>query len=314
MVVARNISTTTPANSTKNTEWVRSKLWKDGEAPGAADPYTQRPDDIPEDSAVTRLPREAQLDGADPLDKRPQVVRASRLPLPPQRTEADTPKEIETKDPSYEPATSMDGLEDVEVLSQWWDQPGRWSELDTFKGFGSVERVTDKAAIEVYLRRALVEVIALQETGALGEWATQTWAEGSREQLDATLTVEIVAEEGAAVLKGDVAAVADSVKQQSEYETEVARPERLAAAEAAEMIKAWDASWKEIRLNDEMKFAVSIIPYSLIFSLFLSILFVFIVVCTDLRNSSGNDSTSSLATSFPMPSSAPPTQSSTSSP
>ncbi|XWW98417.1 hypothetical protein V2A60_006417 [Cordyceps javanica] len=269
LAAARSISTTPAQSSTKNTEWVRSKLWKDGEAPGAADPYTQRPDDVPEDSAVTRLPREA-LDAAsttDPSDRRPLAVRRSRLPFPAGRNEAATPEEVAATDPAYEPATSLEDLAEMGTLSEWWEQPGHWSELDEFAAFASAEKVTDKAAIEVYYRRALVEVLALQETGALGAWAAQKWPEGSREDLDAALAVEIVAQDGAAsaMLKGDVAAVAARLQQTPEAaattttttaEGATARPERISGEEAAEMIKAWDPSWKGIAVNDQMKFAL----------------------------------------------------------
>ncbi|KAM3452580.1 hypothetical protein BB8028_0007g00960 [Beauveria bassiana] len=212
--------------------------------------------EIPEDSILTRLPPTHALDNKDTTDRRPLAVRHSRLPFPASRNEAATPKEVSAADPVYEPATSLEDLAEAGTLSEWWDQPGHWSELDEFTAFASAEKVTDKAAIAVYYRRALVEVLALQETGALGEWATQKWAEGSREDMDAALAVEIVAQEGGAVLKGDVAAVANSLKQVSEVSEEVARPERISSEEAAEMIKTWDSSWKDIAVNDQMKFAL----------------------------------------------------------
>ncbi|KAJ3497593.1 hypothetical protein NLG97_g1778 [Lecanicillium saksenae] len=216
-VAPRHISTTPVACSTKNTEWVRSKLWKDGDAPGAADPYTQRPDEVPEDSPVTRLPRAALEGSSDAADKRPYAVRSSRLPFPAARNEAATIKEAGANDPNYQPAETLAELAEAATLSEWWDQPGHWSELDQFAAFASPEKVTDKAAIEVYYRRALVEALALQETGALGEWATQKWAEGSREDLDAALAVEIVAQDGG--LLGPL-------------------------------------SWKDIAVNDQIKFAL----------------------------------------------------------
>ncbi|OAR01759.1 hypothetical protein LLEC1_07130 [Akanthomyces lecanii] len=254
---SRHISTTPLRSSTKNTEWVRGKLWKDGEAPGAADPYTQRPDYVPEDSAVTRLPR-AALEDIDPSDKRALAVRRSRLPFPATRNEAATPKEVGATDPAYEPATSLEDLTEMGTLSDWWDQPGHWSELDQFTAFASPEKVTDKTVIEVYYRRAFVEVLALQKTGALGEWATQKWVEGSRADLDAALAAEIVIQDGGAVLNGDgeATAIASSLKQTTEAETEVTRPERISSEEAAEMIKAWDPSWKEIAVTDQIKFAL----------------------------------------------------------
>ena len=116
---ARAISTTCVARG-KNTEWVRGKLWK-GEAPGPEDPYTQRPE--PEESS--NLPEEA-LEYQPHPDRTPAQILASRLTLPPKRTEATPESQLKSSDPTYVPATDAEGLEEISTITTWWDQPGHW--------------------------------------------------------------------------------------------------------------------------------------------------------------------------------------------
>lgn len=243
--LARGISTTNAAQG-KNTDWVRKKLWQ-GEAPGPADPYTQRV----ETEKSSNLPEEA-LD-YQPRDRTPLALRNSRIALPPRRTEAATEKELESTDPSYVPAESIEDLGEVSSLKSWWDQPGHWGEESEFKGFASTEKVAERDIIEVYLRRAFVEVLALQETGAFSEWGTKKWREGSRSDVDAALAAELSVQNGNASLKGDAAAIADSLTT----DVEDASVTRISNEEAGELIKTWDASWQEVALNDQVKFAVS---------------------------------------------------------
>ncbi|KAK5995315.1 hypothetical protein PT974_03718 [Cladobotryum mycophilum] len=245
-LASRGISTTCAAQS-KNTEWVRGKLWK-GDAPGPADPYTQRPE--PEEKS--NLPEEA-LESRPPQDKTPAAVRNTRILLPAKRSEATTEQELKTADPTYVPAMEADGLEEIGTLSTWWDQPNHWGEESEFKGFGSTQRVVEKDIIEVHLRRAVVEVLALQQAGAFPEWATKRWQEGARAELDEALLFTIEVVDGKATLTKDASAVAESLT--SDVETDVAR-EGLTAEEAKGLVKQWDPSWKSIVLNDEVKFAL----------------------------------------------------------
>lgn len=246
-ILARGLSTTNAAQG-KNTDWVRKKLWQ-GEAPGAADPYTQRV----ETAQSSNLPEEA-LDYQPREDRTPLAVRNSRIALPPKRTEAATEKELESMDPSYVPAESIEDLGEVSSLKSWWDQPGHWGEESEFKGFASTDKVVERDAIEVYLRRAFVEVLALQETGAFSEWGTKKWREGSRSDVDAALATELTVQNGNASLKGNAAAIADSLTS----DVEDASVTRISNEEAGELIKTWDASWQEVALNDQVKFAVSV--------------------------------------------------------
>lgn len=238
----------------KNTDWIRGKLWK-GEAPGPEDPYTQRME--PED--VSNLPEEAR-DRPPHADHRPAAVQKSRLALPPRRTEAVAEKELQALDPTYVPATELDGLDQIKPLASWWQQPGHWGQESRFRGFAA-ERVEDKALVELYMRRAVVETLALQQAGLLNEWAAKTWPAGRRAGLDQTLAVDIVVQDGKATLKGDLSAI---TKRLTGEVKECQLAKSISAEEAQEIVKAWDASWKEVALDDYyLKFAVRPTPLPL---------------------------------------------------
>jgi len=290
---ARAISTTCVARG-KNTEWVRGKLWK-GEAPGPEDPYTQRPE--PEESS--NLPEEA-LEYQPHPDRTPAQILASRLTLPPKRTEATPESQLKSSDPTYVPATDAEGLEEISTITTWWDQPGHWGAESEFDAFGSVAKVADKEIVEVYLRRAVVELLALQESGVFADWATKKWNEGDRSALDSTLAVEIQVQDGKASLNGDASSLSQGLTAELE---EVDTPERVTLDEAKELVKAWDPAWKSIALDEQAKFAVCL-PHAYIFAREYN---------ADTQSRFGSVSTSLRATSSPTPSSPRPRPSSISS-
>lgn len=208
--VARAALSTSSIARGKNTEWIRGKLWK-GEVPGPEDPYTQRM----EQEDQSNLPAEAR-DYQPERDKTPYAVQQSRLVLPPQRSEAVAEKELESIDPSYTPATTIEGLEEIDTLKTWWDQPGHWGEESEYRGFGSVDRVHDKAVLEVYLRHAVVEALSLQEAGLLEKWVAKQWRAVARSEMDETLAVGIEVQDGKPILKGDLSAVTGRVTSEGE--------------------------------------------------------------------------------------------------
>jgi hypothetical protein len=204
----------------------------------------------------SNLPEEA-LEYQPRRDRTPLAIKESRLALPPKRTEAATEEEIQSVDPSYTPATTIDGLEEIEPLKTWWEQPGHWSEESDFRGFGSADKVQDKAVLEVYLRQALVEALSLQEAGLLEGLVAKKWRPSDRSELDQTLAVDLQVQDGKATLKGDVSAVTGRLTSEAEQPEEVAK---ISVEEAQEIVKAWDASWKTVTLNDHLKFAVRYPP------------------------------------------------------
>jgi hypothetical protein len=177
------------------------------------------------------------------------------LVLPPRRTEALTEKELTHNDPTYTPATSIEDLEVAPTLKNWWNQPGHWGEESGFVGFAKAGRVVEEEILEVYLRRAVVEVLALDQAGKLSEWSTKKWSEGTLETLQQTLSASVtVAEDGTASVSGDVSAIVEQLVSDVE-DTSV--PERISLEEAQSLTRQWDQSWKNLVLNTETKFAVS---------------------------------------------------------
>lgn len=240
---ARAFSTTAAARD------LRSKLWKDGQAPGAEDPYTQRPD-------VEEAPSVPQEVGLSKTIRR--SVPRSRLALPPKRTEATTEKQLTANDPTYTPATSLEDLEETPTLKNWWEQPGHWGEENNFRGFAKAGKVEDKDVLEVHLRRAVIEVLALEKSGQLSEWATKKWPEGGREILDMTLAVNVnVSADGKASLVEDISSLTSRLTSGA---VDNVVPEKLTHEEAKQLVAAWDPSWKNLIVNQEVKFAVRPLP------------------------------------------------------
>ncbi|VUC28579.1 unnamed protein product [Clonostachys rosea] len=237
---SRTLSTTAPVCD------LRSKLWK-GPAPGPEDPYTQRPE--PEEP-LSNLPEEAIS-----IPRHPISVAKWRLSLPPKRTEATTEKELAANDPTYTPALTLEELEEIPALDKWWDQPENWGKESEFRGFGKAEKEVERTIIEVQTRRAVVEVLSLQQENKLAEQLVKKWPEGSREALEQALAVEIVGEDGKFSLKGDVSSVVSHLTQHAGSLGEESSP-RITLEEAAGIQEKWDPKWKEIALNDETKFAI----------------------------------------------------------
>ncbi|CEI60486.1 hypothetical protein FVEN_g6615 [Fusarium venenatum] len=245
-VARATFSTSTPVNALGNkAQWIRKQLWK-GDAPGAEDPYNERP----EPEQPTNLPDEAKE--LLSVDRRPSPVRNTRLVLPPSNSEALTENEIGAVDTGYTPATSLEDLEEIDTLKTWWEQPGHWGEESEFQGFGKADRVKDQVVLEVYLRQALVEALSYQQRGLLEEYAVKKWPLGNRAHLDRTLSAGILFENGKAQLSSHFRIVTEKLKAR-EAEERV----EISADEAQQMVNALDPSWKTVTLdNDHLKFAV----------------------------------------------------------
>uniref|UniRef100_A0A8H7TSI9 Large ribosomal subunit protein mL50 n=1 Tax=Bionectria ochroleuca TaxID=29856 RepID=A0A8H7TSI9_BIOOC len=173
----------------------------------------------------------------------------------PKRTEATTEKEMAANDPTYTPALTIEELEEIPPFSKWWDQPEHWGKESEFRSFGKAEKEVERAIIEVQVRRAVVEVLSLQQENKLAEQLVKKWPAGSREALEQTLAVEIVGADGQFSLQGDVSSVVSHLTQDAAGSSEEGSPS-ITLEEAAEITNKWDAKWKEIKVNDEIKFAI----------------------------------------------------------
>ncbi|KAK0388105.1 hypothetical protein NLU13_4349 [Sarocladium strictum] len=174
--------------------------------------------------------------------------RRTRLKLPPKQTIADTEAEIAAADPTYTPATSMADLEPLPQMKTWWNQPGNWGPESQFSGFGvdSRQKITDPSLVKVMLKRAVLEVQALQQSGQYDALKFKRWAIGGKEELDRVMKGELTPEESATVAAGLQAETAD------QNSTPIVPP--LEEAEAA--VQSWGIDWMSLTLNDETKFVI----------------------------------------------------------
>ncbi|KAG5957760.1 hypothetical protein E4U58_005675 [Claviceps cyperi] len=264
LAACRTAISTPSTTRAASTGWIGKKIWK-VEPSSPKDAHTQlaAPSNLP-DEALKRL-------SADSL---PEAVLRSRLILPPNPVEVPPESDAVAADATYVPATDISELVETSPLNTWWDQPGHWGEESEFRGFASVEKVTDKSVMEVYLRQATIEALSLRQQqdslhSAAG-WATKKWREVSRSDLDQILAAELVVQNGqASVGLEDATSIAQRlVVVKTKVKTESVEPEvyekaemngvaaKITPEEAQKMAKAWDASWKNLVLDEPLKFAI----------------------------------------------------------
>ncbi|KAG6028331.1 hypothetical protein E4U19_001571 [Claviceps sp. Clav32 group G5] len=278
LAACRTAISTPSTTRAASTGWFGKKLWK-GESSGPKDAHTQlaAPSNLP-DEALERLP----------ADSVPEAILRSRLSLPPKLREVTPEADAAADDATYVPATDISELVETSPLNTWWDQPGHWGEESEFRGFASVEKVTDKSVMEVYLRQATIEALSLRQQQkslpSAARWVTKKWREVSRSDLDQILAAELVVQNGqASVGLGDAALIAqrlvvegakakaevqDEAQAQADVKDESIEVEiyedaetngvaaRITPEEAQVMVKAWDASWKDLVVDEQLKFAI----------------------------------------------------------
>ncbi|KAK4233502.1 hypothetical protein C8A03DRAFT_47971 [Achaetomium macrosporum] len=123
------------------------------------------------------------------------------------------PPASDISDPTYKPAETADGLEEVGGLADWWDDPLHWGSEGGVRQFvasiattfGPAEKVTDPAMLEVLARRAIVEAIVVARFAGAGKRKAVdrlfAYVDGN-ERLDQLLKAQIVVDKnGAATLK-----------------------------------------------------------------------------------------------------------------
>ncbi|KAI0392143.1 ribosomal subunit 39S-domain-containing protein [Xylariaceae sp. FL0594] len=176
---------------------------------------------------------------------------------PPPRANAARPQDI--ADPTYAPATSSAGLKMVGGLSHWWDKPEHWDAAGDFASFRPKQKVTDPALIDVAVRRAVIEALALREVGREDD-LVEVWSTAlSKADTQALLAREVkVSANGAATLGAvEAAAVAEQLRWKDVVET-AAEEETLSAEEAGALVETWDKSWRSVSIADpRIRFAIT---------------------------------------------------------
>ncbi|KAI0155107.1 ribosomal subunit 39S-domain-containing protein [Xylariaceae sp. FL1272] len=179
--------------------------------------------------------------------------------VPQELRDASSPADI--ADVDYKPATDGSKLETVGGVAKWWDAEDHWHSSGNFVSFRPKEKITDAALLEINVRRAVVEALALRQSGGedklLGLWNTDV----PKEDLMKMLGVEVKSD---ATIGGDAQAVAEmlefkpvevSLEEGSVFD---AAPETIGAEEAKEIVESWDQSWKSVQLADpRLRFAVT---------------------------------------------------------
>lgn len=211
---------------------------------------------------------EELLESYDP-DAEPVEVETD-LALPPQEiTLAPRADAIEAEEPDYTPAETAQGLEVVGGLKGWFEKDDHWGQSKRYTGFIPTNKVQDPALLELSVRRAVVEALAVSTQGD-AELLTGLWERGEKEDAVRALGLGLqVAEDGNTKIVGDVEGVVKGLRWDPEApgstasEVEEVGKQRFTPDEAREIVQTWDKTWKGISLRDtRVKFAVrATIPY-----------------------------------------------------
>ncbi|KAL2759967.1 hypothetical protein ACRALDRAFT_1079118 [Sodiomyces alcalophilus JCM 7366] len=196
---ARTITTTSPKCIQPS-----QRLWKGEPTPTSTPPTssTTASDLEAYEADLAELeshaPQPLPSDGKSKQPRRPPSrVRASY-----RRTRAPTANEAAV---GYSPALSAEGLEEVGGFEGWWDQPGHWGPESEYVGFApsSAERVTDPHVLEVLLRQAVLEGLAVRRERETNRFVDD-WPAPDRAALDRAMALRLkVAEDGVVALRGN---------------------------------------------------------------------------------------------------------------
>ncbi|ORY61566.1 uncharacterized protein BCR38DRAFT_476284 [Pseudomassariella vexata] len=194
----------------------------------------------------------------------PNEYTSQTFQPPPPRSYAERTDEI--RDPSYVPATTVEGLSTLGGLEGWWDRRENWPRSSDFQGFIEAKRkITHPDSLEVATRRALVEVLVRK---ARGQHLTEGMPVGGKEELLRALALDLkVKENGEISLVADDSAI-ELVAKDLDWENVLAKEEltgkvpavpTLLPGEAQSFKEAaqWRARWKSASLSEpKLKFAV----------------------------------------------------------
>lgn len=253
-------------------------------ADAAREQQEQEPQQPPQEQEQEQEKQEAAeqlLEAYDPDSADAGLPRVETdLVLPPENVEvAQRADELEEDGVRYEPADSAHGLEVVGGLGGWFERDEHWgSSARRYAGFAPTHRVADPALLELNVRRAVAEALAVAAASAASGGAgsdkapllTGLWERGEREDAERALGLRLEVRGDGAV--GVVAADAEGVVGALRWDPDAPGSSAAAAGEevgrqqfspdeAREIVRTWDEGWKKISLHDaQLKFAVSNAP------------------------------------------------------
>lgn len=182
----------------------------------------------------------------------PKPIKTDLVLPPAKRTKAPRPEDLDASE--YSVADSAEGLPVVGGLKGWFaeDQHNdHWGPSKSFTGFAPESKVTDPAQLELCVRRAVLEALAVRSAGVEGLLVESWRSDGGWERV-LGLGVKVDAE-GQATLEGDARGVVECLVGDVG-----AREEILPVEQAREIVRMTNTDWKKILLKDaKLKFAVS---------------------------------------------------------
>lgn len=222
---------------------------------------------------------EQLLDTYDPAEAEAEAEAAAALQevetdlvLPPSDVAvAQREDELEADGVSYQPADSAQGLEVVGGLGGWFERDEHWGASKRYAGFAPTQRVADPSLLELNVRRAVAEALAVAAAGggATSDKApllTGLWERGGREEAERALglRLEVRGDGAVGVVAADAEGIVSGLRWDPEAGSSVAKVgdevgrQQFSPDEAREIVQSWDQGWKNISLHDvQLKFAVT---------------------------------------------------------
>lgn len=237
----------------------------------------QQPQQDQEQEQENQEAAEQLLESYDPDSADAGLPRVETdLVLPPEEVEvAQRADELEADGVRYEPADSAHGLEVVGGLGGWFERDEHWgASARRYAGFAPTHRVADPALLELNVRRAVAEALAVAAASAAaggsssGDKApllTGLWERGEREDAERALglRLEVRGDGAVGVVAADAEGVVGALRWDPDASSAAAAGEEVGRQqfspdEAREIVQTWDEGWKKISLHDaQLKFAVS---------------------------------------------------------
>lgn len=161
----------------------------------------------------------------------------------------------------YKPAETAEGLEVVGGLTDWFNKDEHLppSKLDSLDRFAPKTLVEDPAVLELCVRRAVVEALAVVQAKH-GQLLKRSWGgRASSEAAERVQALGIKCDDGKATLTGEVREVVNDLAAKEKTEgaslaTDVAYPD---SATAQAICAELSADWKKVSLKDiKFRFAV----------------------------------------------------------
>jgi len=178
----------------------------------------------------------------------------TNLAIPPPLSSAPVPEDV--SDPDYVQAESGVGLEEVGGLASYWEEKSHWDPSIELEIFGPSKKTRHPAILEVVVRRAVVEALAMQASANEEESSpglAGTWSVGGPQGFSRAFSVKVAVADEKATLEGDVKRLVDGLRSPGVSDDSIL----IGSGEAQALLSSCGDNWKRVPLTDHaLKFAV----------------------------------------------------------